>query len=414
MGHLRTQCVTNLHALARCVSCESCSVNLLLDFGAQPPSNRFFRAGEQQDVEHPLELGQCRNCGLVQLIRPMPHDMVRPMYEWITYNEPEGHLDEMVEDLVSTTGIGRDALIMGLTYKDKSTLARFNKMGYAGTYVFKEDQDWELEQEFSGLETIQSCVTADRVDALVGKYGQADLLIVRHVLEHAHEPVGFLSALARLVKPNGHMVFEMPDSTKFLKAYDYSFIWEEHVTYFTPTTLSRLLGHAGLEPQFLKSYAYPLEDSLVTLVRPFSSGVTPDPVKISELEIGMKYGQQFVENYECMRGELLRLKLEGKRVALFGAGHLAVKFLNFFNLRELVYCVIDDNPQKLDLCMPGSGLPVRPSSVLFDEDVHLCLLSLSPESEKKLLAAKQPYLEQGGQFRSIFALSPIAYWTGLT
>ena len=64
--------------------------------------------------------------------------------------------------------------------------------------------------------------------------------------------------------------------------------------------------------------------------------------------------------------------------------------------------------------MPGSGVPVRPSSVLIDEKIDFCLLSLSPESEKKVIAAKQAYVDQGGQFRSIFTLSPIAYHVVLT
>jgi len=49
------------------------------------------------------------------------------------------------------------------------------------------------------------------------------------------------------------------------------------------------------------------------------------------------------------------------------------------------------------------------SALLEQERIDLCLLSLSPESENKVLAAKKAYLERGGEFRSIFALSPLAF-----
>lgn len=386
----------------------------MLDFGGQPPSNRFFRTGELQSQVHTLALGQCTACGLVQLVNPMPEEMVRSRYAWITYSEPEGHLDQMVDDLISMTGLDAGARIVGLSYKDDSTLARFNRRGFANTYRLDIEQDLGVVEPLAGLETIQCALTAERADLLARRHGQADLLLVRHVLEHAHEPVRFLGALARLVKPTGCMVFEMPESTKFLGACDYSFVWEEHIAYFTASTLRRLIRHAGLDPWALKSYAYPLEDSLVALVRPGPTGEAADRPTAAELEIGADYGRRFAGTRERIRGNLQRLKREGKRVAVFGAGHLAVKFLNLFDLQELVCCVIDDNPHKLGLRMPGSGVPVRSSSVLIEEKIDLCLLSLSPESEKKVMAARQSYTDQGGQFRSIFALSPIAYRAGST
>lgn len=402
----------NNKAPARCISCDADAVRPMLDFGVQPPSNRFFRASEPQKQNHTLALGQCSACGLVQLIDPMPAEMVRSRYEWISYNEPEGHLDQMVEDLIATTGLDAGARIVGLSYKDDTTLARFNRKGYTNTYRYSIDQDLDVAEPLAGLETIQSAMTLERAEQLVREHGQADLLLVRHVLEHAHAPKEFLSALARLVKPSGCMVFEMPESSKFLAAFDYSFIWEEHIAYFTAQTVSRLIQRAHLDPWVLRSYVYPLEDSLVALVRPVPAVAPMAVPSEQELELGMRYGRHFDEIRERIRSDLLRLKTEGKKVAMFGAGHLAAKFLNLFELRDLVSCVIDDNPNKSGLLMPGSGVPVRPSSVLMDEKIDLCLLSLSPESEKKVVAAKKGYLDQGGRFLSIFALSPIAYQSG--
>ena len=396
-------------ALTQCISCSTTSVNPLLDFDQQPPSNRFFREGEPQSESHSLALGQCAACGLVQLVNPMSEDMVRSHHAWISYNEPEGHLDKMVDDLIRMTGLDTGARIVGLSYKDDTTLARFNRRGFANTYRFDMEQDLGIADPLAGLETIQCATTAERADTLAKKHGQADLLLVRHLLEHAHAPTGFLDALARLVKPTGFLVFEMPESKKFLAACDYSFVWEEHIAYFTTETVRRLMQHAHLDPWALMTYEYPLEDSLVAVVRPVSSGKTANEPAAAEIALGREYGKRFAEARERTRADLSRLKNEGKRIAVYGAGHLAAKFLNLFDLPDLVYCVIDDNPHKLGLRMPGSGVPVRPSSVLADEKIDLCLLSLSPESEKKVIAAKQAYVDQGGQFRSIFTLSPIAY-----
>ena len=76
-------------------------------------------------------------------------------------------------------------------------------------------------------------------------------------------------------------------------------------------------------------------------------------------------------------------------------------------MADLIACVIDDNPHKQQLRMPGSGLPIIGSAALADRAIDLCLLSLSPESEQRVLEAKKDFRAGGGEFRSIFALSPI-------
>lgn len=395
--------------LSLCISCSTVSVKSLLNFDHQPPSNRFFQNDESQYDTHPLELGQCVTCGLVQLVSPMPEDMVRSHHAWLTYNEPEGHLDKMVDDLIRLTDLKLDSRIVGLSYKDDTTLARFNKLGFANTYRYHIERDLGISEPLAGLETIQSRVSPELAELLVKKHGRADLLLVRHLLEHAHTPKIFLNALGRLVKPAGVMVFEMPESKKFLEACDYSFVWEEHIAYFTTTTLLRLIENARFNSLSLMTYEYPLEDSLVSVVRPVSYGKNADELVAAEIALGDQYGKQFSKSRQLTRTYLSRLKYEGKRVAVFGAGHLAAKFLNLFDLQNLVYCVIDDNPHKLGLRMPGSGVIVRPSSVLIDEKINLCLLSLSPESENKVVAANRAYVSQGGRFCSIFKLSPTSY-----
>jgi len=393
----------------RCIGCAARKVQIILDLGPQPPSNRFFPPGQRQTDLHPLVLGQCGECALVQLVDPMPEEMVRPRFQWLTYNEPEGHLDSLVDELVTSLELGPSARIVGCSYKDDTTLARFNGRGFANTYRYDMTADLDIREPFAGLETLQRAVTDDLADGLVQKYGQADLCIVRHVLEHAHDPGKFLRAVSRLVKPSGAIVLETPESTKFLTARDYSFLWEEHAAYFTPDTMRRVVQRAGLQPSSILTYGYALEDSLVAVVRPIPDTPVISPATAGELSLARTYGEGFEAVRGQTRGELLRLEADGKRTAVFGAGHLAAKFLNFFDLQQAVHAVVDDNPHKLGLLMPGSGVLVRPSSVLLDERIDLCLTSLSPESEAKVIASQRAYIAQGGEFRSIFPLSPIAH-----
>jgi SAM-dependent methyltransferase len=344
----------------------------------------------------------------VQLIDAMPPAMAKSHFEWLTYNEPESHLDGLLARLRELPGLGTGSRIIGLTYKDDSTLARFSRLGYSNTYRYEPGADLGVQDRCAGLETIQAAFDGAAVSRLKDRHGTADLLLARHVLEHAHDPIGLLKALTRLVKPGGYLLFEMPDCSKFIKACDYSFIWEEHIAYFSSETLAAFVANAGLTLQRTIVHPYPLEDSLLGIVK--NEPMSGARMRREQLEPLLADGKTFARRYPELRARLQSLfstwRREGKRVAIFGAGHLAAKFANMFSLGELIDCVIDDNPDKQNLMMPGSRLPVRGSAAL--HAIDLCLLSLNPESEQKVLAKNHAFLERGGRFLSIFASSPSA------
>lgn len=401
-----------MKAPCHCLGCGG-KVDALVDFGLQTPSNRFELPESPVTDRHLLVVGQCGDCGLIQLIDPMPPVMAKSRFEWLTYNEPEGHLDDLVSRLRKLPGLEQpEARIAGLTYKDDSTLTRFNKLGYTNTYRYDLAADLGLQDPCASLESIQAALDDPAASRLAGKHGLADLLLVRHVLEHAHDPLQFLRAASKLVKPGGHLLFEMPDCTKFIKARDYCFIWEEHITYVSETTLAGLVANASLLLEDTVVYPYPLEDSLIGIVR--NSPVKPlrsTSGRDALIEDGRAFSRGFRELRTHLQGLFAGWQRAGRPVAVFGAGHLAAKFINMYGLGGMIDCVIDDNSHKQSLLMPGSRLAIRGSAELESRGIKTCLLSLSPESEQKVRAKNQIFMDHGGRFLSIFALSPVSVYT---
>jgi SAM-dependent methyltransferase len=396
-------------SVAEAHSCLICRNNVrpLVEFGPQPPSNRFeFKASPEKE-RHPLTIGQCAGCGLVQLISSMPPDTVKARFEWLVYNEPENHLDALVDRAIGLSDLGLGKRIIGLTYKDDTTLARFRRAGRKNTYRYDPAQDLEIQDRSAGLETIQGILAASPLTQLVVKHGLADLLVARHVLEHAHDPVSLLASLGKLTAPGGYLLLEVPDCTKFIDACDYSFVWEEHVTYFSAESLAALIDRAGLTLHEIFVHSYPYEDALLAIVRNDAPGRARRS-EAEEIRGLLEAGANFAENYKNVKAQiqsrLRRWREHGKRIAVFGAGHLAAKFINFYEVDELIECVIDDHENKRGMLMPGSRVPIRGAATL--KDIDICLLSLNPDSERKVVAKHQDFRDGGGQFMSIFALSP--------
>src|SRR5205823_4905228 len=119
----------------------------------------------------------------------------------------------------------------------------------------------------AGVESVQERLTPGAADALAGRHGKAEVVVVRYVLEHAHDTPGLLAGLRGLTAPGGYVVVEVPDTTRALGDGDYTTVWEEHTCYFTPATLCYCLQRAGLEVVFLHSYPYPGDNALVAIAR---------------------------------------------------------------------------------------------------------------------------------------------------
>src|SRR5271170_6965068 len=121
---------------AHCRVCDLPEVNMVLDFGPQALSNRFLIEDISNEYKQQLVMGICSKCGLIQSTSHVPADEMRPRFKWITYNEPEGHLDQIANDLAALPQITTNSNIVGLTYKEDTLLKRMQDKGFNNTHRF--------------------------------------------------------------------------------------------------------------------------------------------------------------------------------------------------------------------------------------------------------------------------------------
>jgi len=385
-----------------CCLCSAKNTELLIDFGLQPVCNRFTSCSDVKQARIPLAIEQCQTCGLLQLEQPGSERIIIPEIDWIIYNEAEGHLDETVDQLLSTTNLGPGAHILGISYKDETTVARIAAKGVTNTHVLDPVKDLDISSPCAGIETIQAQLTPERAAHLREVYGPVDILIVRHILEHVHHPQVFMQAMKLLLKKNGTILLEVPDFSTALIAHDYTYIWEEHVSYYTSEMFKRAMPILGLSPERFMTFDYPLEKALLCIARPAAEQhPKPPPPSQSEIEAALAYKQDFPIMKKRIQQFLAARTAAGRKTAIFGAGHLACKFVNLFEIKNHICFVADDDSNKKGRHMAGSNLPILGSAELVRRQIDLCLFSLSPESEIKVRASQKSYFAGGGKFASI-------------
>ena len=151
----------------RCLICDSEAVIELLNFGMQPLCNRFPESPNGKEYLHQMILGQCSTCGLIQISKPVPSSELSPRYDWITYNEPEGHLDSLAEIVSKLSGLTQGATILGVSYKDDSTLRRLEERNFTNIRRLDPAEDLGIFGKKPEIETIQDRLTPEAANKIV-------------------------------------------------------------------------------------------------------------------------------------------------------------------------------------------------------------------------------------------------------
>jgi C-methyltransferase-like protein/putative zinc binding protein/methyltransferase family protein len=390
-----------------CHLCAAPQVETLNDFGQQPICNRFPKSATEPEATFPMLLELCKACGLIQNTQPVPAAELRPRVEWITYNEPEGHLDIVADKVAALPELTRAAVVGGISFKDDTLLGRMRERGFASTWRLDPKADLGINEPGAGVEMIQERLTPAAARQIAAKRGKADLLFVRHIFEHTHQPAQFAAALRELTKPGGYVMLEVPDCERALELCDYSTLWEEHVLYFTPATFRQSFGWCGFSLTSFDCFPYTLENSLVGIARVGSSVESKPPRDLldGETERAQHFSRSLAGRAESYRRFLADYARTHGPVAIFGAGHLACTFINLLGLKEYVEFLVDDHPHKCGLFMPGSRLPIMGSSELVARGIKLALLTVAVESEEKVIQKNQTFAQAGGAFASIFPAS---------
>jgi 2-polyprenyl-3-methyl-5-hydroxy-6-metoxy-1,4-benzoquinol methylase len=185
----------------------------------------------------------------------------------------------------------------------------------------------------------------------------ADFVCCRHVLEHLPDPIDLLRPLRTSLAAGGGGVvfFEVPNALLIL---DRLSIWDiiyEHVSYFTPLSLTLAFYDAG----FTVGYAEPGFDDQYLWVEAYVD-VHRAPSLLPRRPADVFYqsfGARFTERRAQWRRRIDDLRRERCRTVVWGAGSKGIMFLNLLGVPvgAGVDWVVDINPRKHGHFVPLTG-----------------------------------------------------------
>ena len=389
-----------------CRVCKKKKLKKIINFGNFPVCHKF-RNKNQRDKKYSLQIGICKSCKLVQLSNLFPVKQLKPKYNWINYNEPEEHLDSLVKKISKLKNINKESIIAGVSYKEISTLKRFKDNGFDKNWILDMKKDLNIQDSKSNLETIQEKISKINIKKIINKKKKADVLIVRHILEHSYDTINFINSLKGLINDEGYLIFEVPDCNESLVSSDYTSIWEEHILYFTENTLKQLLINQGLKIIHFEKYEYSYENVLIVVAKINKDQYLRKKKNKTLPKINFNL-ISLAKDKNKVRNKIKKFRNENYKICLFGTGHAACTFLNILKLHDLIDIVVDDDKNKTNLFLPNSNLQIKKSSNLKKLDKVLLILGVNSESEKKIII-KSKKISSKIKFFSIYNKSRFSF-----
>lgn len=352
-------------------SCRLCGGNKLRRAGEIPPLPLAGRPVTRAAAEagacerYPVSLFHCAGCGLLQLT-----DVVSAgIYENYLYTPAHseafaGHCRKLARALrekyaparAVEIGCGCGTLLKCLVNED------IRATGYEPAANLAAAASAE------GLDVVNDYFTEKTAFSPNGPESKADLVVIRHVLEHIDDFSGILGPVSRMLGGDGIFVIEVPDARNIVGQNQYYSIFHEHLNYFTLRSLNSLLKKYGF-------FIYEAEEVfpeggslLVTAGRERRGDRFDDLCRSGRFAAEGKdepegyYSGFFATMNDCVdkfKGFVRAAKEAGTRLAAWGAGQRGITLLNLCGTGpDAIAYVIDSNPHYAGLFTPGPPIPI--------------------------------------------------------
>lgn len=397
-----------MQPIERCRSCSSPELRDVLDLGITPLANSLL-SPEQLDAPEfvaPLGLVFCKGCALLQVTCAVPPEQVFRNYVYFSSLSDTmlQHAKDLVLETISTRKLGKNSFIVEIGSNDGYLLRNYVENGFAPLGVEPALNIAEVARG-KGINTIAEFFDQDLAQSLVGEFGRADVIHAHNVLAHVPHVNGILQGIHTLLKDDGVAIIEAPYVLEMLDRVEFDTIYHEHVFYFSVLALNNLCKRNSLVLQDIEQIKIHGGSLRLYIGRTGSPSSSVQALLKHETEKGFdtEYGYKgFADRVSLLKSELVellkQLKTRGSSLAAYGAAAKGSTLLNYFGIgKDVLDFVVDRNPAKQGLFMPGVKLPILPPTELLKRKPDYVLL-LTWNFADEILEQQSEYIQQGGQF----------------
>jgi len=396
--------------------CKICPGSLVpfLSLGKMPAANAFLKREDlkKEEFKFNLEVGFCKKCKMVQLTELVPYEKYivpdnknKTHYHFYSSTSKFmeihfAHFAKEIEERFLTT----DSQVLEIGSNDGIMLKAFKKNKVLG--IEPSQNVAEVAMGF-GIETITEFFTENLSKKINLEKGKFKAIIAANVILNIHDLNETVRGVKILLEDRGIFVFEDPYIIDILSKNAYDQIYDEHIYYFSLTSLSNLFAlhnmeifdaqkqetHGGsMRVYTCKKGKYMQTENVKELL------TLEKQKKIDTIEPYLKFARNIKKSKEKLISLLKNLKGRGKRIVGYAASSKGTVVLNYCNIGpEILEYIVDSTPEKQGLFSPGKHIPIVSPEKFRKDNPDYALLGAWNHAQE-IMSKEVEFIKMGGKF----------------
>lgn len=372
-----------------CRHCGCGAGSTFVDLGLSPLANSYVSVEHTDTIDqrYPLHARVCHRCLLVQVDDVVPaEEIFNHEYAYFSSYSDSWlkHCETFAAAAVTRYQLSPEDLVMEIASNDGYLLQYFKKHGTKVLGV-EPSANTAAVAENKGIPTQVEFFTENLANKLRAEGINPRLICSANVLAHVPDINDFANGVKALLQRDAVYTVEFPQLMSLIQNTQFDTIYHEHFSYLSLYSTEKVLNAVGLrvfDVESLSTHGGSLR--LHVCLRDASYSERPcvalqrsleQQADLDNIDGYAGFAEQVVKIREGLNVFLKEAAKTGRRVAAYGAAAKGNTMLNYCDIgTDLISYVVDRNPAKQDKLLPGSRIPVREVSALYEDPVDDVLI----------------------------------------
>ena len=366
-----------------CRCCGSKKLKRALSLGYQPLANNLLENIDDKTKVYPLELNVCEECFNCQLSVAINSDEMfsNYLYQSSTTQSFREHFILAAKKYISDFKLDTNSYIIDVGSNDGVGLKPFLDLGFSNIQGIEPAKNLADIANKNGIKTFHGYLDEKALNPI--KNG-ADLLLASNVFAHADDLKSMAESMKKLIKPEGKIIIEVQYLLNTIKDLTFDNIYHEHTNYWSLTALNRFFENLELkifDVEEINTHGgsiriYISQEKNIEIKQTVKEFLKKEKeFGLNKISTYLDFGKKVENLKKEVVKNLKNLKKKYPNIVGYGAPAKASTTLNYFNIKEEIDFIVEDNSLKHGKFIPGVNIPIVSKKKIKDKNSAILVLA---------------------------------------